>query len=375
MRIWKKRTMAVIIILSTAAFTYMLIQSGRPRGVEVDTAQVRRGDISTYLSANGIIQSKNKKDYFVYTPAKVEKVYVAVGDKVEPDELLIKLEVPDLSYELKKAYLQMDTAKTALDSLRKRKSEEDSIIPEGFPVGSIGTAQLSSLDDQIRIQEQQVQAAKIGVDMIKEKINNAQWGIKSDIRGIVTSINAEDGSVASLGMPVITVEGTENLKAVLNISQYDALNIVPGQQASVKLGGGAKEYSGIVERINPLKRNTPSVIGAAADSGIPVDIGIVNPDDDSRIGFDVDVNITTSVRKNVLYVPYEAVLKDKNNDVRVYILKNGRAYIRDIKTGAESDFYVEVSQNLDEGETVILNPPVGLNDGDPVRVKNTERNR
>lgn len=366
LRTWKKWLMFGTIITCVIAVAYIYTTSRMPKGIEVKSTPVKRGDMLSYLSAGGIIESRERRDYFAYTPSRIEKVYVEVGDRVGSDELLIKMEAPDLSLQLKQAYIQLEITETTLQNLKnKRDSVEKPILSEASDMSSYISA-FQGIDDQIKLQGKQVEAALLNVNSIKDRINNAESEIKSDITGIVTSINGVNGGVAAVGIPMITVENTYSMKAVLNVSQYDAMKIKVGQEAQIKLGGGQKEYKGVVERINPTAKKT--IIGIASETGIPVEISILNPDDDIRIGFDADVDITMDMRKNVLYVPYESVIKDKENHVRVFTMEQGRASLKDVIIGAESDFFVEIISGLNEGETVILNPPPQLKDGSLVDI-------
>ena len=371
MKSWKKLLLYSVLIISAIAVTYMYSMSRKPKGIDVKSALVKRGDMSSYLSAGGIIQSRESKDYFVDAPSKVEKVYVQVGDKVKADELLVKIEVPDLSYQLKQAYIQLDIAETTVDNLKNKKTaaaEVESMAAK-LPGANITMSAAQNIDDEIKLLEKQVEAARLNVSSIKDKINNALSGIKSDAAGIVTAINAVGGGMASPGIPVITVENTNSIKAILNVSQYDALKVKVGQEAKIKLGEDQREYKGVVERINPIAKKT--IMGITSETCIPVEIGILNPDDDIKIGFDTDVDIITDIRKNVLYEPYEAIVKDKEGHVRVFVIQGDKVVLKDIEVGAESDFYAEIISGLLEGDNVILNPPSQLKDGSIVKIKNS----
>lgn len=367
MKFWKKWTLPIIIIISLSAVFYMYKKSENPKGIEVRVTPARIGNLSVYLSSSGTVLSNNKKDYFVYSPTKVEKVYVEVGDEVKQEELLIKLEVPDFSIQLKQASIQLDIARTTLESLKRQREQVEKFT--SLPASSENLGELNmpsaNIENQIKLQEKQVEIANLNVESIKDRMRTAQSQIKSDIRGIVTAANTAEGAIASPGMPVITVEDASSIKAVLNVSQYDAIKVRAGQEAVIKITGGEKQYKGVVSRINPTARKV--VMGVSQETGIPVDVDILNPDSDIRIGFDVDVDIKTASKDGVLYIPYEAVITGKDGSDRVYVVEDGIARLRDIKVGIESDFHVEVVTGLREGENIILNPPPELHEGSTVR--------
>ena len=56
-------------------------------------------------------------------------------------------------------------------------------------------------------------------------------------------------------------------------------------------------------------------------------------------------------------------------DGSVFLLLDGKAVRRAVKTGATSTQGIRIEQGLNGGEDLILNPPAGMKDGDKVRTK------
>ena len=56
-------------------------------------------------------------------------------------------------------------------------------------------------------------------------------------------------------------------------------------------------------------------------------------------------------------------------DGAVFVVLDGRALRRPVRTGAVSSQGVRVEQGLIGGEDVIVRPPDGLKDGDRVKIK------
>ena len=71
-----------------------------------------------------------------------------------------------------------------------------------------------------------------------------------------------------------------------------------------------------------------------------------------------------SAAKPVVIIPAAAL-----RDGAVFVLLEGKALRRAVKTGATSTQGVRVEQGLVGGEDLITNPPPGLKDGDKVRQK------
>ena len=74
--------------------------------------------------------------------------------------------------------------------------------------------------------------------------------------------------------------------------------------------------------------------------------------------------VTAAAAKPVVMVPAGAL-----RDGSVFVLLDGKALRRAVKTGATSTLCVRVEQGLVGGEDLITNPPPGLKNGDAVRQK------
>ncbi len=56
----------------------------------------------------------------------------------------------------------------------------------------------------------------------------------------------------------------------------------------------------------------------------------------------------------------------------MFVVLDGRAVRRPVKTGATSGASVRIEEGLIGGEDVIVNPPAGLKDGDKMNARKSE---
>jgi HlyD family secretion protein len=104
-----------------------------------------------------------------------------------------------------------------------------------------------------------------------------------------------------------------------------------------------------------------------------VKVKIVKPDEylrpemNASVAFIADEKPATTTEapsKPVVLAP-AAALKDG----AVFVVLDGKAVRRTVKTGAVSPQGVRIESGLIGGEDVIVNPPAGLKDGDKVKQK------
>jgi HlyD family secretion protein len=391
----KKRWIIIIIIFAVFfAAIYGLSKKSR-RGIEVKTEKAEVGDLTSYYSTTGTLESVNRKEYYSSGNSKITNIYVKVGDTVKKGDLLMEFETEDTSLQLKTAQIQYDNAVIQLNELKKQKnnlpksqSSNNALSGTGASISSgsshstgaqvnsngsqsTGISTAGSIDDQIKMQENQVELARLNIQSIKDSINKQQKYIKSDINGVVTSINGTVGGYASPQMqsPLIVVEDTSNLQVELNVNQYDVSSLKVGQDVTASFNG--TETEGQVYSIAPTAVKTVSQSGT--DTVTKVVVKLDNTSSILRIGYDVDISVKTGEKNNVLKVPAEAIITDKEDKDKVYINDNGVARLKEIKTGMQSDTEVEVVEGIKANDMVILNPPSALSDGAKVYEKSVAK--
>lgn len=182
-------------------------------------------------------------------------------------------------------------AKLQLESLKKLKerwssqnqsSLQNSTAPiQSYSLNTLTSSQMQvaspgySLDDQIKLQEKQVEIAQLNLQSIKQNMDKQQRYVKAQINGVVTAINAREGNVfSSVQLPAVTVEDPENLQIVLNVNQYDAINISEGQKALIRFG--EKTFDGAVKMVSPAA--TKVITQTGAENVVKVYVDILNND-------------------------------------------------------------------------------------------------
>lgn len=186
-------------------------------------------------------------------------------------------------------------------------------------------------------------------------IEGVEGGVTADFNGVITSISVVEGSTPMVGAELVTLESTENVKVEISISKYDLEKIAVGQEAEVTIAGNT--YQGKVAKINGMA--TMNASGAAV---VGVDIKIDNPDSNIFLGVEAKVKVHTAIAKQVLVVPIEVINSDKDGDF-VYAVEDGILTRKNVVTGISSDTYCEIKDGLAEGDQIVSNVSVGLEEG------------
>ena len=219
---------------------------------------------------------------------------------------------------------------------------------EGGSMDSGSKSQLEANTQMERIEGQKT------LDAVEE----VAGGILADFDGVVTEVEAVEGSTPQEGTKLVTVESTEKVKVTITVSKYDLEKIQLGQTVSIDIGG--KKYDGEVTKINRMATTNQS--GAAV---VGAEIEVSNPDEDIYLGVEARVGVHTAKAEGVVMIPVEVINTDVEGDF-VFVAENGMVAKKRITTGISSDSYSEITDGLSEGEAVIMTMGQDLTEGMPV---------
>lgn len=186
-------------------------------------------------------------------------------------------------------------------------------------------------------------------------LQNVENGIAAEFNGVVTEMNAVEGSAVADGTQLLKLESTEDVSVKIMITKYDLDKIATGQKAAITIGG--KEYEGEVAKINKMAETNTS--GAAV---VGTEVKILNPDNDVYLGVEAKVIITTAREADSVVVPVETVNVDPEGEF-VYLVKDGTLVKQRVVTGLSSDTMIQITEGLAEGDQIVTNVTTGLTEG------------
>jgi HlyD family secretion protein len=127
-----------------------------------------------------------------------------------------------------------------------------------------------------------------------------------------------------------------------------------------------RKYDGFIKEISPEANRQKATVQVKVKISRPDEY--LRPEMHASVAFISDEKPDTAAAeaqpKPVVLVPAAAI-----KDGAVFVVLDGKALRRTVKTGAVSPQGVRIEQGLIGGEDVIVNPPAGLKNGDKVRLK------
>lgn len=120
----KKKSIIIISVIIFLILVSFFVFRGK-EDTEYVTASVEKGDIVQTVSETGTVKAAKEVELNFLQAGKISDILVEIGDKVEKDQVLAKLDYTSLSIQEKEAQAALDIAKADLSKLLEGASSED----------------------------------------------------------------------------------------------------------------------------------------------------------------------------------------------------------------------------------------------------------
>ncbi len=218
-------------------------------------------------------------------------------------------------------------------------------------------AQISVDTSKLHQAQAQVEQAQSSLKQLEEQLSYTT--ITSPMDGVILSRDVELGDavssilvMGSTATLVMTIGDIQQVYVQGKVDESDIGKVYLGQTARIKVESFKdKTFLGKVTRIAPLGVEKDNV------TTFEVRVSIDNPGGELKANMTANAEILLEEHKNVLTVPEQAVIYDKDRNASVEVpdsnQKKGRRKV-DIKAGISNGTKTEVLAGLKSGDTVIL---------------------
>ncbi len=407
----KKWHLTLTILILLGVVSILIYFYFRKEAIPLKTMEVKRGGLVVTVSATttSIIKSEQEVILSAQRSGKVTQMKLEEGDEVSKGEIVVEIDREEAKARLMEAEANLHAARARLgqteagvsmeriqteSQVNQTKATLDNAFREWERQKVLfqrGVAAKSSLDraeeaylvakaqheralgnlDLNKVKERDVAAAKAIVQQMEaaSRLAQIQLGyseIVAPFNGVVSKKWISQGEFVSIGSPIVTLVEPKRLYIKSTIDEVDVKNLKVGQKVKIQLDAYPdKVFPGVLKRISPI------VLGAKQETRtfetwtyFEGEMPFIKP------GMSADIEVITDHLQNVLSVPSTALI-EKSGKKMVYLIKEGRAKLREVEVGLSNWNYTEVRRGLEEGDLIVENADAkGLKEG--VRVK-TER--
>ncbi|HVZ66452.1 MAG TPA: efflux RND transporter periplasmic adaptor subunit [Lacunisphaera sp.] len=302
----------------------------------VRVAVVTAGSVPLLVEAPATVRPAERASLAPKLTGTVASFPLGLGAAVHAGEVLVTLNVPEVDARARQAQAQLAEAERNADRAR-------TLVGKGVnPPDSLKEA-----EDRLRYAQAQVAEAEAML---------AYANVRAPFDGVITEKNVLPGDLATPGVPLLVLEATQRLRAEGAVPEKAAAGLHPGDSVQVLLQDGAPAIAARIEEIS-----------AAADAvSRSVLVKAALPAGAARSGQFARLQVANGSAK-ALWVPASAVTLFGQME-RVFVVHDGSAGLRLVKTGGTRGEQVEILSGLNPGEQVVLAPPAALRDGQPVSI-------
>ena len=265
--------------------------------------------------------------------APVREVLVEEGQRVTAGQSLVRLDDAEQRGQLAQAQAELNRAELAAGRV--------------VTLHRQGWVTKAAHDEAVAARD----AARAAVAALRARLD--QFVIRAGVSGVVLKLDVYPGDLATPGQQLLELGDPARARITATVDERDITRVRVGQEALMSSEGLPEMVRGRVSEITPG--------GDPNQRAFRVRIAL---EDAANLpfGLTLEVNIVTDRHESALLVPAGAV-----TDGTVWVMDEGRAQRRDVTTGIAGSDRIEVLTGLAAGETVIVGPPEGLEEGDKVR--------
>ena len=329
----------------------------------VITAKPHQGPAADALVLPGSVQAYYEAPIYARTSGYLKAWHTDIGTAVKKGQLLAEIEAPEVDQQLRQAEADLGTARANYELARSTNERWQ---------GLLATESVSQQDADQRAGDA---AAKTAAQM-SAAANVARLrelaGFKRVVApfgGVVTQRNTDVGALINAGQApgsaLFRVADTHRLRIYVQVPQAYAAQVRTGMSASLEFTDHpGQHYSAAVA-------STAHALDAVSRT-LQVELQIDNASGELLPGAYVQVTFALPPSSGTLRVPVNAVIFRGKTPQVATVDEAQRVRLRDIAEGRDFGTEIEVLTGINANDTLVLNPPDSIADGQQVRVQPTE---
>ncbi len=304
--------------------------------VSVETTQASRETIQLSNETTGTVRSKNRASIAPKVTGEIAEIHVITGQKVEKNELLVKISALEITSKLQ-------SAQASVDKVRRDLKREQDLLESGASTPEM----VNDLKDQLRITE----AMKSEAETILSYTE-----IRAPFGGVITRKYANEGDLALPGNQLLEIEDLSSLRIESDVPEALGVGLEIGTEIEVYIAGIDGPLVGKVEEIapaaDPVSRTFPAKISLPNHPTL-------------KSGQFAKVRIPTGSVEAILV--NKGAISNWGQIERVFVIEDGHIHMRIVKTGTQHGAKTEILSGLKGDEKLAVRVDTPLIDGSPIQ--------
>jgi RND family efflux transporter MFP subunit len=367
-----KSTYFIYIVIAVAIIVvlYFIFRSFSDSAVEVKLTTVVKqspAKSNAVLTASGYIVAQREASVSSKGTGVLEYLGVVEGDKVKRGQIIARLDNRDIVAQLDEAKSNLQLYKAQLKKVENNYNREKELFARGLSSQqSLDEAEsnYNTLLANINIAEARIRAAEVALEnmIIRAPFDGTVLTKNAEVGEIVAPFGASTTSRAA----VVTIADMTSLMVETDVSESNIEKIIQDLDCEIVLDAYSdKSYLGYVFKIVPTADRSKATV--LVKVGFKSYDSRVLPEMSAKVSFLSEKKEGEENQLPVLTIPLSAV-DNLNGKKIVYVVKDDKAFQKEITTGRLLGNYVEIISGLKEGDKIIDNLDENIKDGVQVKV-------
>jgi RND family efflux transporter MFP subunit len=331
----------------------------KPIEVQINATQTESD--GSPVMASGKLVAKNSVNISTRMMGYITNLKAEVGQSVQAGQSLVTINSTDIQAKGGQANAQISQAQAAYNSAKKDYERFQNLYKNQ-------SASQKELDD-MRTRYEMASAGLQAAQQMKNEVN-AQYrytNITAPISGTITAKYANQGDMASPGMPLLTIESSSALQAQVLVSEQSINLVKEGMPVKINIKSINKDIAGTVSEISKSSANT--------GGQYMVKISIPNTQDllpgmFANVEFPIKNSGKINQNFNETVLIPKSALVEQGQLTGVFVVSNqNTAILRWLKIGKMTGEQVEVLSGLNSSEKYITSSNGRLYNGAKISVK------
>jgi RND family efflux transporter MFP subunit len=325
----------------------------KPQAALISTTITEASTLEIREESIGTLEGLMDPTVAAEAAGRVVKITAHPGQIVKKGQVLVLLDATD--YNLQRVQVQAEVARLeALTSNQSRIVERNQVLVQKK---FISQNALEDVTTQHAALQQQLDGAKAQIAIIEH--TRAKTTIVAPIDGVVQKQIVSTGDFVKIGDPLLQIISKQKLRAHLPLPENIAAKIHAGIKVRLSTPTSNDEVLSTIRELKPLISETSRAVDVIAD---------VNDQAGWQPGASVKGEIILGEHPNAVLLPEQCIVLRPAGEV-VYVVKDGLALQRIVKTGMRQDGKVEIIEGLSAGELIAKDGAAFLTDKAKVKVE------
>jgi RND family efflux transporter MFP subunit len=382
----RRSTRPLYLVLYVAAAVSIIIFLAwlfLSKGQEVHVASVSRvypAQLLAKLKASGYVVAQRKADVAAKVTGQLTAIMVEEGSLVKKGQVIARLESADVSAQVEQGranlsaararveQIRADMGNTVLDFERKKKLVSSGAVSRA----EYDTAQSRYLSAKASLDATQADVQSSAAALKMAEVTLSYYEIRSPFDAVVLTKNADVGDIvtpfgaaANAKAAVVSIADLSSLQVEVDVSESSIGLVRVGLPCDILLDALPDErFEGVVDTIVPtVDKSKATVLVKVRFSGHDPHI---LPEMSAKVGF-LSKALKQGEQGPRTMVSVSA-LTGAGALRYVFVVQGERVHKKEVKTGKVIGDMVEVEDGIKPADTVVINPPKGLNDNSKITI-------